>query len=169
MGIATRAIAELSIDTQTLERALLIIPVGGVVSYSELSGLIGRDVQDDASHNLSSARHRVQRDHAMCFEPVRGSGLKRLSDESIVGTVAAAFGRVRNIARRGRNRLACVQDFDALPNDLKVRHNLAASIFGVLSHVTKESSAKKLEAGVANGKHDAMPVRRFLDAMKETL
>lgn len=169
MTTTTRAIAELSIDTQTLERELMLIAIGDVVTYGQLTRAIGRDVQNGASHLLASARHRVQRDHALCFEPVRGEGLKRLNDESIVGTVAAAFGRVRNIARRGSRRLACVQNFDALPNDLKVRHNVAASIFGVLGHVTKDSSVKKLEGGTANGKHDALPVGKFLDAVKSNL
>lgn len=164
-----RAIPEPSIDTQTLERVLLTVEMGDVVSYKKLSEAIGRNVQNGAWHLLQSARHRVQREYDILFEPVRGEGLKRLDDAAIVGTVTATFNRVKNIARRGRQKIACVQDFDALPNDVKVKHNVAASIFGVLGQLTKESSVKKLEGQITNGKHDALPVAKFLDAMKQSL
>lgn len=43
------------------------------------------------------------------------------------------------------------------------------SIFGALAEVTRSATVKRLESKVANGKHDALPTAKFLDAMKETI
>jgi hypothetical protein len=159
----------LSIDTQTLERLLEKAQVGDVVSYKELSEAIGRDVQNGANHLLYSARARLQRDQQRVFAPVMGQGLKRLDDAAIVGTTTTAMHKVRNLARRQQQTLSCVADFDALPNDAKVKHNVALSVFGVLATVTTDKSMRKLEGRVTNGKHDALPAAKFLEAMRESL
>lgn len=121
--MSKRSIPELSIDTQTLERHLATIEVGGSVSYDDLSKLIGRSVRNGNSHLLASARHRLQRDQSMVFEPVRGEGLKRLDDIGIANSGESARMKMHNLARRTRQRLTCVKDFDALPNEAKVKHN----------------------------------------------
>lgn len=164
-----RGISELSIDTQTLERLLLTIGVGETVSYKALSDSIGRNIQNGASHLLQSARRRLQRESAMVFEAVHGKGLKRLDDIGIANCGESARVKMHNLARRTRQKLTCVQNFDALPNDAKVKHNVAMSIFGALSEVTKAKAVKKLEGQVSNGAHDALPTAKFLEAMKAGL
>jgi len=163
-----RAIPELSIDTQTVERLLAEAAVGEVVAYSTLSASVGRDVQNGARHILKSAQTRLLRDREMVFAPVWGQGMKRLDDAGIVGTGVSTLRRVHNLARRGGRTLAAVHDFEALPNDQKVKFNLMAAQLGMLTYVTSGRIAKKLEA--AAGKSAApMPTAKFLEAMKESL
>ena len=164
-----RAIAELSIDTQVLERKLLTMAVGEMVSYTDLSALIGRDVRNGARHLLQTARKRVQRDNQMVFTPIWGQGLKRLDDTAIAHSGEAARVKMHNISRRTRQKLACVSDFEALPNDAKIAHNVAMSVFGAIEQVTQPKALQKLAAHVTNGKHDALPTAKFLEAMKTTL
>lgn len=168
MTQTARAIPELSIDTQTLERLLKTCAIGDVVTYAALSDAIGRDVQNGARHILVSAERRVQREQ-MVFEPVRNVGVKRLDDAAIVGTTAGTMDRVRNLARRQRRKLECVQDFDALPNELKLKHNVAVSVFGILGHITSDRQVKKLESKMTAQQHDALPMAKFLDAMRDSL
>lgn len=167
--MSKRSIPELSIDTQTLERALLTVAVGEVVGYESLSKLIGRNVQNGATHLLQSARRRVQRDHHIVFEPVRGEGLKRLDDEGKARSGESALAKIRSTARRGQEKLLCVDDFDSLSNDAKIKHNLSLSVLGALRQVAKATTMKRLEGKVSNSKHDALPVAKFLDAARESL
>lgn len=170
MPITTKkAIAELSIDTQTLERRLLTVGVGETVSYDELSGLIGRDVQNGARGLLTTARRRLLKNNQMVFDAVANQGVKRLGDEAIASLGDPAINRIHNAARRGVQRITCVQDFDKLPNALKVKHNMSVSLLGAMAHMTRSSSIKKLETRVTNAQHDAMPVAKFLEAMRESL
>lgn len=161
-----RAIPELSVDTQTIERLLWTIPTGETVSYGTLSEAIGRDVQHTARHILDSARSRVLRDRHMVFEPVMGIGLKRLDDIGIVGTGTSVVRRIFNLSRSGIRKLAAVADFDKLPNDQKLHHNLTMGQLGMLAHATKSSTMKKLEARTED---KPLPTAKFLDAMRETL
>lgn len=167
--MSKRSIPELSIDTQTLERELAAVVVGDTIAYDDLTAVIGRNVQNGAAHLLQTARRRLQRERQIVFEPVHGEGLKRLDDIGIASSGESARVRMHNLARRTRQKLGCVQDFDALPNDVKIKHNVAMSIFGALSEVTRSASIKKLEGHVANGKHDALPTAKFLDAMKASI
>lgn len=167
--MSKQAICELSIDTRTLELALRGAEVGQIVKYSSLSELIKRDVRNGAMHLLASARRRLQRDHQMVFDVVAGVGLKRLDDRGIANCGGAAIGRIHNISRRALQKSACVQDFDALPNEIKVRLNTDRSLHGMLAHATRTTTVRRLEGIVSNGKHDALPTAKFLEAMREVV
>lgn len=163
-----RAIPELSIDTQTIERLLSEVGIGDVVSYAVLSEAIGRNVQNGARHILMSAETRLLREHQMVFAPVHGEGVKRLDDAGILGTGESTLRRVHNLSRRGARKLAAVKDFDALPNAQKVKHNLMIAQLGMLSHVTSGRTAKRLEEATSKAAQP-MPTAKFLEAMKASL
>jgi hypothetical protein len=162
----TRAIPELSVDTLAVEKILCAIEIGDVVPYETLSGAIGRDVQHQARHILDSARQRCLRERQMVFAPVFGVGMKRLDDIGIISTGTSAVKRINNMARVGSRKLAAVANFDALPNDQKVKHNVTMSQLGVLAHMTKGSTAKKIEARIGDA---PMPTAKFLASVIETL
>lgn len=164
----SKAIPELSVDTQLLERRMLAANVGDVIPYDELSAVIGRDVQTDARGNLTSARNRVLRSSQMVFEPVTNVGLKRLDDHGIVSLGSSYAGRIRNLARRGRRKLAAVLNFDALPNTLKVEHNTRYAQLSAIGHFASEKSTKKIEGAVTDTAA-SLPLRHCLDKMKDVL
>lgn len=163
-----KAIPELSIDTQTVERLLSEVVVGDVVSYLTLSKAIGRDVQTGARHILERARWRLLRERQMVFAPVWDQGMKRLDDIGIVGTGMTTLKRVHNLARRGARTLAAVQHFDALPREQQSKHNLMVAQLGMLSHVTARRVAKRLEEQTQQSA-TPLPMAKFLEAMKESL
>jgi hypothetical protein len=162
-----RAIPELSVDTQILERLLVGAAVGDVIGYGALSAAIGRDVQNSARHLLMSAQRRLQRERQMVFAPVVGVGIKRLDDAGIVGVGESIMARTGRSARRGIQKLACAT-YESLPNDLKVKHNAMLSAFGVLAHMTKSKTLRQLE-GVAEKASQPLAIKPCLDELKQNL
>lgn len=163
-----KAIPELGIDTQTLERALLALQIGEVISYADLSASIGRDVQREAHGNLATARKRLLRSHRMVFGAVINIGIKRLSDE---GKIAAAHGhlkRGRTQFKMVRASVASVDDFSALPNRLKIEHNVMAAQAGAILSMTSSKNTRKLEAAVGDGQKTFKP-SDSLELMKRSL
>lgn len=163
--MSKRAIPELSVDTQTIERLLLAVSVDGTVSYKTLTDAIGRDVQTRARHILQSAVHRLLRDHAIVFAPIFGEGLKRLNDAAVLGVGSAALASIGRKSRRTVKKLATV-NYDAMKPGERTQHNVLVSQLGVLAHITSSGTQKKL---AENAGHEKLPVAKMLAAMQSEL
>lgn len=161
-----RTIPQLSIDTKTIQDRLMKVEVGDVVTYQELTDLIGRDVQVSARGNLTSAMRRLVAD-GIVFACVRGEGVKRLSDSEIVGVGPDTIAKMRRASNRARQKLAAVNDFNALPRDVQVTHNLSMSVLGIMSHMTRGTTVKRLEAKIEQSQQ-ALPLARALEALKDS-
>lgn len=164
-----KTIYDVSIDTLTIQRRLATLAIGETVDYRALSELIGRDVQRGGRHVLGSAIRRLQRDEHVVLAAVKGVGVQRLNDTQIASVGDGALARVRNIARRTRAALGCVQDFDGLPDAAKIKHNVAASVLGAIAHLSTPHQVRKLETRVSNAQCEALPVAKFLDAVRSGL
>jgi hypothetical protein len=76
------------------------------------------------------------------------------------------MAKIRRASRREGKRITHgVRDFNALPNDLKIKHNAAVSMFGVFEHMTKPTQIKKLEGKVEQA-HESLPLAKTLEAFK---
>jgi hypothetical protein len=137
-----------SIDTQMIEERLRKAPVGDLVTYAELTQLVGRDVREAVYHCLQSARKRLEKD-GMLFGTIEGEGLRRLSDSEIVKVPAAATLRQRRMSQRVLRQLACVQDFPALSAQDRVAHNTSMSLHGAIYLMTKPNEVKRLSDRVS--------------------
>jgi flagellar biosynthesis component FlhA len=67
---------QLSADSAAIVKAIEEMPVGGVITYAQLSAVIGRDIRHFRG-SLESARKSVQRDKGMVFDVIRKEGIKR--------------------------------------------------------------------------------------------
>jgi len=96
-----KAIPELSQDARVITARLLdrLKNAGDVVPYTELSALIGADVQTRRRSALTRARRILARDHGIIVATVARHGVKRLapSDVPMLGEQAR-----RSIHRRAR-------------------------------------------------------------------
>ena len=135
-------------DVLKAEELLRSIPVGQVVSYETFQAEIGLDVRGDKRYVLAQARKHLERD-AVVFEAVRGVGYKRLDDIQTVKTSAGYIKKARHAARRGVIRATAVADYNSLPNEVKVQHNLVASLCGAIVEVTKARIVTQLRGHVA--------------------
>src|SRR5690606_7840323 len=94
MEAKTATIAQKSIDAQIIERHLETAEVGQLVTYVELSQLVGRDVQKKDRHLLETAKRALLR-RGMVFEAVRGEGVKRVTDDENITNRQRDFAHIR--------------------------------------------------------------------------
>jgi hypothetical protein len=153
----------MSIDAKVLSEVLAKVHVGDIVTYDILSKSIGRDVRTIARGILDTARKKVLNDRQIVFGTVRGAGLRRLTDEETVDTGEQTLASVRGATRRGMRRITAV-DFDSLPNEKKILHNVYASLFGTLSHFSRAKSVKALSEN-ASSQTGQLPVAKTLEIL----
>lgn len=158
--MSTTSIPELSVDAQVLAKRLQAVKPGEVVTYSELSGLIKRDVQQEAASVLASARRVTQREHRAVFGAVIKVGLKRLDSAGIVGFGEAGIAKMHRVSRRTSRALACAE-YETLTNADKVRFNTSASLLGAMELATKPSRIRALSDAVARAS-DKLPTAQVL-------
>lgn len=139
----------LSSDSKALAQELAKAATGDVMTYADLSAIVGRDVQEAARSALNTARHVVQREHRIVFDVVIGVGLRRLESSEIVDLSDKARDRTRSIARRISKKLTCVE-YDELPREKQTKHNAALSMFGLMKELASDGAQKRIEHKVEN-------------------
>lgn len=155
-----------SLETRLLYERLRKLKVGEVVTYGELTGIIGQDVQAAGRGALRSARHIAQRDHQIVLDAINNVGLKRLSDRETVASAGQTLNKVRRTAQRGIDRLAAVSDFDALQDEEKAQHNASMSALAVVKLMAKPKSVTRIAAAVNTSNTGQLPVARTLELFR---
>jgi len=159
-----RHIGQVTWDTKALADRLAKAKTGELITYEELSGLIGRNVQAIARSNMESARDIVMRDGQIVFGVVRNIGLKRLNAAETVQTGQDSVDHIRRTSKRALRRITSLE-YEALPNEMKIKHNMYASAFGVLAHMMGAPQMRRLE-GRVEAAHDRLPLMKTLEAFK---
>ena len=142
----TKSVNEISTYSIDLIEYLNAKQVGELVTYEELSELIGHDVtQSKGRGYLETAKRRLLKDHAIVFGTIRTEGIKRLSDEEIARTVGKRYIKaVRSKSRKAYDENTSV-NFDSLTPDAKISHQCTMTILALMKHVTDRKSVKKIE------------------------
>ena len=153
---------EISVDTRMLYDLLSKAPVGETVTFARMSEALGRRVEGADSHLQSALRRLVSLDQKV-FSNVRGVGYQRLSDTEIVKSGERDRDHIQRSARKAAKRLLCVEDFDALPNDLKVKHNTYLSMYGAMVSMLSPGRVKNLESEVSKAQAQ-LPLAKTLEA-----
>ena len=152
----------LSTETRICKDRLKLAEIDEVVTYKELSNLIGRNIQE-YRNPLNSARHALRRDYGRDFSCVTGLGVKRLSDEEVVLSADFARKKMRKMSHREILRLMrCVDDFDALPIALQKKHNAEVSAMQAMRHFTKESSVRKIQEKIGGDVQKYLPTEKTM-------
>lgn len=140
---------EASIDVQQLVNRMKQMAPEELVTYKELTQLIGRDVTVHR-HLTDSARKILMRDHNMVFRSVINEGLKRLADCDVVDVVLD--DRRKRIYRQAAvaSRELTTVDYARLGSDKQTRHNTGMALFGALYQATSKTAVKRLQQRVAN-------------------
>lgn len=165
-----KTIGTVSFETRMLaDRLLQATPDTPFITYTMLSALIGKNVQDDGRHNLDAARAIVFREKQMLFGIVWDEGIKLLTDVERVATGEGVKDRVRRLTRRGIRNVMSVQNFDALPQDQKVKHHLYVSLFRITDASTRPKKIMEIEGSVRDVMRalNAKEVLRLFEGKKE--
>jgi len=156
-------ILEASADARLLYQRLAKLAPNELVSYAELSEIIGRNVIK-VRHVLATARRMAQRENQIVTGAVSGEGIKRLDGHGIVSSATGRIKAIRGHARRGVRDLACATE--PLEGDDLARHNMAMSMLGALELATRGRSVKKIEAAVSQAQQ-VIPMARALKELFE--
>lgn len=122
--------------------------IGQVVTYAELSALIGRDVRKAGYGNLTTARAKALQENQMVFGTVQNVGLQRLDDSGSLSVAREKLGRARTAARRSRKIAATIEPKN-LTKEERVIYETTTVTAAVLDLVTKPAKQKILETRVA--------------------
>lgn len=150
-------------NTIILMEFLEALPVGSTPTYKEMEALVG---PGDRMHGwLFSARRALRNEKGIIYDAVRGVGLKRLSDVEIVQTADTIVSKLRRTCYNGRKRMDAVQEFDKLPQDLRLKHNATSSLLAAIQAVSKAKTVRQLETTISpqNGK---ISVGRIFEELK---
>ena len=100
--MATRkTILELSIESRLVYNRLLEAEPGSIITYKELSTLIGSNVQNGSRFALTTACRKLMNDDRRVYKSVRNIGIKRLDNEAIVAAGDSMIKKIRKAATRG--------------------------------------------------------------------
>jgi len=152
MSGSKRSIPELSSEARILASMLSKMEPGQVITYDELSGMIGVS----SSHptfkaRLGTARNIALRDHSVVTECVRGEGVKRLQANELQSVGDDALSRIRRTATRGTRKMLSGASVLAPSGEALNAMNTRLSMLGVMremtSHKSIDAAAKKVAMG----------------------
>lgn len=155
----TKGMFEKSADTSIIENRLRNTNVGDVVTYDELSKLLGRDVRAYCTSNLQTAR-RTMVNESIFFDVLTGEGLRRLNADEAVTTSQAYVTRAKSAANRGMNHLANVP-FDGLTEESKKKHLSVSAQLGAVALFSSSKANKRIEQKI-NGSATQLPIGETL-------
>jgi len=144
-----KSIAEISTDTRILIQKIessLIKEQQEIVTYNELSAVIGRDVRD-VDYLLRTARKHVEKNNNVLIDVVFGQGIKLTKDYS--GNLQKTTDKIRRRSKRQLSRtLRAVSEDKAVNPEELTEINTQVSILGVINEFTKPKSVKKIKGKV---------------------
>lgn len=145
--MAKTGLFEKSADTLIVENRLRNTTAGDVVTYGELTKLLGRDVRTFCKANVIGARHTLEGE-SIFFDTIAGEGLKRLTEsEAVTKTAPSYVNRAKNAANRGMRVLAHVQ-YDSLDEATKRKHLSTSAQLGAIKLFVSAKATKAIESKV---------------------
>ncbi len=149
---------EMSADTRAVRLALSQLKEGDTITWVELNKSVpGRTLQGAHAYIQQSARRSLLTDERMVFDCQRGVGVRRCTDDAKVTGSAATTTKVRRALKRGVKRLNAVENFEALPRELQVQHQLKKTVWGMQLHLLTAKALAKISARVTETKNDLPP------------
>lgn len=119
-----------------------------IVSYDELTSLIGFNVQNSGRSYLTSAKEIVERETGRLLGTVRNEGVKLLTPEEQASIGTESVTRMRRATSKSIIRVARVQT-EKLTHDQLREHHATASVLGALHLFTKPKSVNKIKEAVS--------------------
>lgn len=134
---------EVSADTQSLSGRLRELSVGGLVTYDELSELIGRNIRTHR-HLLYSAIRMVEREDGAVFDTERGVGVRRLEAADAPKVGQKTRRSVRRAADRAAERICrATKRANDLPDDVARACASEVSSLRLLAHLSADRAQPK--------------------------
>lgn len=140
-----------SADTAIIENRLRNTQVGEMVTYDELSKLLGREVREFCYGNLRTALSALIKE-SLFFDCVSKQGYRRLDPDQATNASEHYRTRAKNAARRGLVHLQHVP-FDGLTDEGKKKHLTMSAQLGAVELFSTTKATKKIETAVKDASH----------------
>jgi len=134
---------------------------------ADIAKTIGRSLDDRHKwwYMVQSAVDKLERADGVLFIRPRGlGGYKKAGDREVVDTMMDGAERIRRMANR-RMRRAQIVNRDGLDDAGRRQFDLSSSLLAVISHTTKQTTVKKIEAAVGERKA-RLAIGSVLDVVK---
>jgi hypothetical protein len=146
----------ISADSITIYNRLRQCQIGEIVTYKELSSLIGRNILKTRG-NLYTAMRRAARDDGMAFATVLKLGVKCISDKEIVHEQRGTISRIRRAARKIEQRVSLIKDFVALPVEDQTEALCSVTWAHLVRHSAGAGAQKRLREK-CKGESRSLPI-----------
>ena len=155
------ALFELSTDARFIRQRLHGMKPGDTVSYTDLATIIGKSVTGSLSALKTAKRGLLKEGYV--FSPIRGEGLRRLTDAEVVGAADSDIAMIRRKARKTGAKLSTVS-YEKLPAPKQLAHTAKASIVGAVAAITTNKAMTKIESAVG-GRSGELPISETMKAL----
>lgn len=140
---------------------LKALPIGGVITYSDISARVGFDIQS-RGYVLMRARRLAEETGGHLFTTIPRNGVQKIDAKLVPEIGAAARKRVRSTAKRAFSRLGAVK-YNDLTNDQRLRISAERAVLSTIHAAADGNVLKKVE------KSSNQVLADVLAAMKERI
>lgn len=141
-------VKEQSPETQDVIARLSQCAEGDVVTYDELSDIAGRNLRTEGRWILESARRIVEREFKLHFEPVRGVGMRRISNGEQVPLAEAGHRAIGRKTGRITRMLETTRAAD-LPAHRKAAYHAVSAWNSTLRYFSSPRTFTRLNRSLA--------------------
>ena len=134
----------LSIETSMVIALMKKAEIGETIPYDKIFEACGKNPQTTGRGYVQTARTRLLNDDGIVFGCVREVGYKRLSDDEIVDLPEIDRKKIHRTVNRGAKKLTGINDYESLSASDKLKHNVGATMYGLLSRVSKKKTINRL-------------------------
>lgn len=156
---------QLSIDTKLIIKRMEETKEGDVVSYEELSALIGRDVRVLAKGSTRTARKNLLKQQ-IYFECISNVGFRRCNDKEKVAGGGLFIRKARRAAKRGVLVTTSVTNYDTMSREDQQQHNAQLSLLGAMRAISTPQKQKAIAAKVEQAQ-ESLSLAGTLKAIKD--
>lgn len=140
-----------SADTLIIENRLRKTQEGEIVTYDELTKLLGRNVVMFCRGNVGTARHALI-EESIFFDCIPNEGYKRLTLSEATASSEDFRRRARKTIRRGIRHLRHIP-LDQLSDEDKMKHMSSAVQFETMELFSSTKAANRIETAVKDSSH----------------
>jgi hypothetical protein len=136
-----------SADTLIVERRLRETTPGDIITYDELSKVLGRDVRKHCVGCLRTARNTLQGE-SIFFDTLSGIGLKRLDNDEACKATGHYLTRSRRAARRGIKHISHVP-YEGLTPETQREHLTLSTQLGAIDLFSSGKATARIESAIS--------------------
>ena len=138
-----------TLETQEVYKRLTEAKPGDVVTYLELSEIVGKNIQKEGYGHLYSAVKMIRRNENKVFQAVENVGVKYCSYYEAFQAGKAGNRRIRNIIKMNKEKMLCAEPgINEMSSQQRIEYYTELSHTGALECFVKPKTISTIEQKV---------------------